>query len=106
MVGQEEVVGGCDAAPCATDGAAAQEGFGVEAGEDLPGGDLIWKADEERRRSCCCGLRHGRRRMGAHPGRCSRSGGAALVVEAAAEGRGMDRDKHSRNGRAMGLAYV
>ena len=61
-------LGGCDA--------AAEEGFGVEADEDLPGGDLIWKAWEERLRS----LRHG----------CRRLGGAPVQVEPAADGRGMD----------------
>ena len=61
-MGEEEVAGGGGAAPDAADGAAAEEGFGGQADEDLPDGDVIGEAREERRRCCCaCGLRHGRR---------------------------------------------
>jgi hypothetical protein len=65
MVGEEEVAGGGDAAPGATDGAAAEEGFWGEAGEDLPDGELVREAPEERHRSCYCVLRHCHR-LGAH----------------------------------------
>jgi hypothetical protein len=51
MMEEEEVAGGGDAAPDAADGAAAEEGFGVEADEDLAYDDIIWEAMEERRGS-------------------------------------------------------
>ena len=60
MVGEEEVAGGGYAAPGTADGAAAEEGFGGQAEEDLPDGDLVWDSREEWCRSCCTrGLRHG-----------------------------------------------
>jgi hypothetical protein len=61
VVGEEEVAGGGGVAPSAADGAAAEEGLGGQADEYLPDGDLIGEAAVERRRSCSCGLRHGRR---------------------------------------------
>ena len=61
VVRQEEVAGGGGAAPRAADGAAAQEKFGGQADEDLPDDDLIGETGEERRRSWCYGVRHGRR---------------------------------------------
>jgi hypothetical protein len=61
VVGEEEVAGGGSVAPGAADGAAAEEGLGGQADEYLPDGDLIGEAAVERRRSCSCGLRHGRR---------------------------------------------
>jgi hypothetical protein len=45
----------------AADGPAAEEGFVGQAEEDLPDENLIREAGVERRRSCSCGLRHGRR---------------------------------------------
>jgi hypothetical protein len=79
VMGEEEAAGGGGAAPRAADGAGAEEGFGVEADEDLPEDDLIWEAVEERRRCCCRGLlRHGRR---------LRLGVVLVWVVAAAEGR-------------------
>ena len=64
VVGEEEVAGGGGAAPGTADGTAAEEVFGGQADEDLPDGDLVREAAEERRR---CGLRHGRW-PGVHPG--------------------------------------
>ena len=62
VVGQEEATGGGGAAPGAADGAAAEEGFGGQADEDLPDEDLIREAGVERRGLFCArGLRHGRR---------------------------------------------
>ena len=46
VVRQEEAASGGDVAPGATDGAVAEEGFGVEADEDLPNDDLVWEADD------------------------------------------------------------
>lgn len=59
VVGEEEAAGGGGAAPAAADGAAAEDGLGVQADQDLPEDDGIREFAEERRRSCCC--RHGRR---------------------------------------------
>jgi hypothetical protein len=61
VVGEEEFTGGGGAAPSAADGAAAEEGLVGKAEEDLPDEDLIRETGVERRRSCSCGLRHGRR---------------------------------------------
>jgi hypothetical protein len=58
VVSEEEVAGGGGAAPGAADGAAAEEGLGGQADEDLPDGDFFRDAAVERRSYCHCGLRH------------------------------------------------
>ena len=67
VVGEEEAAGGGGAAPRGADGAAAEDAFGRQADEDLPDGDVVREAWEERRSSCSCGLRHGRRRRALDP---------------------------------------
>ena len=64
VVGGEEIAGGGRAAPGGADGAAAEEGFGRQADEDLPYHDLIREAVEKERRlrlRYCCTCGHGRR---------------------------------------------
>jgi hypothetical protein len=77
-VGEEEVAGRGGEAPSATDGAAAEDGFGGQAEEDLPYQDLIREAPIEKLRSWSCGLPHGRW-LGDHL-ICPRSKAVGVVV--------------------------
>ena len=63
VVGEEEVAGGGEAAPCAAHQAAAEEGFGGKPYQDVPDDEDLREGDAgaERRRESC---RRRRRRHG------------------------------------------